>query len=343
MPKTIPLNSLNSASKPPISWQQQLAQASIAPQSLLKTLGLKPDQFGAFLAAHEQFSLKVPQAYLNKIHTHTPDDPLLLQIMAQAQELLPVDGYNIDPVGDVDASQTPGLLHKYHGRVLLITTAACAIHCRYCFRRHFPYQQQQAARDDWQDALHYIRQDNSIEEVILSGGDPLVLSDGKLDALISQLEAIPHLSRLRIHSRLPIVLPDRITDDLVNRLASSRFNVCLVIHANHANEITETEVKVLRKLQYAGIHLLNQAVLLKGINHILSEQIALSNALYSAGVLPYYLHLLDPVQGAAHFEVDKREASKLISEMRGKLPGFLVPKLVREIAGEDSKTPANEL
>ena len=343
MPKTIPFNSLNSATSLRIGWQQQLAQASIEPQSLLKTLGLNPDEFGDFLSAHKQFSLKVPQAYINKIQTHTPDDPLLLQIMTQSQELLPADGYNTDPVGDIDASQTPGLLHKYHGRVLLIATAACAIHCRYCFRRHFPYQQQQAARDDWQDALHYINENDSIEEVILSGGDPLVLSDDKLDSLISQLEAIPHLSRLRIHSRLPVVLPDRITDDLVNRLSTCRFNVCLVIHANHANEIGEAEVKVLRRLQYAGIHLLNQAVLLKGINHTLSDQVALSNALYSAGVLPYYLHLLDPVQGAAHFEVDDKDSSELITGMRRKLPGFLVPKLVREIAGEDSKTPANEL
>ena len=343
MPKTIPFNSLNAASPLSASWQQQLAQASITPQSLLKTLGLPLDEFGDFAKAHKQFSLKAPQAYINKIQTCTPNDPLLLQIMAQSQELLPVDGYSTDPVGDIESSQTPGLLHKYHGRVLLITTAACAIHCRYCFRRHFPYQQQQAARDDWQDAIRYIEKDNSIEEVILSGGDPLVLSDDKLSSLISQLEAIPHLSRLRIHSRLPIILPDRITDDLVNRLSSSHLNVCMVIHANHANEICEAEIKVLRKLQYAGIHLLNQAVLLKGINHTLNEQIALSNALYGAGVLPYYLHLLDPVQGAAHFEVDEKHASELISGMRSKLPGFLVPKLVREIAGEDSKTPANEL
>jgi len=343
MPKTIPFNSLNAASPLSASWQQQLAQASISPQSLLKTLGLPLDEFGDFLNANKQFSLKTPQAYINKIQRGSASDPLLLQIMAQSQELLPVDGYSTDPVGDIDSSQTPGLLHKYHGRVLLITTAACAIHCRYCFRRHFPYQQQQAARDDWQDAVRYIENDNSIEEVILSGGDPLVLSDDKISSLISQLEAIPHLSRLRIHSRLPIVLPDRITDDLVNRLSISRFNICMVIHANHANEISEAEIKVLRKLQYAGIHLLNQAVLLKGINHTLNEQIALSNALYSAGVLPYYLHLLDPVQGAAHFEVDEKHASSIISGMRSKLPGFLVPKLVREIAGEDSKTPAYEL
>jgi len=343
MPKTIPFNSPNAASPLSTSWQQQLAQASITPQSLLKTLGLPLDEFGDFLNAHKQFSLKAPQAYINKIQLSTPNDPLLLQIMAQSQELLAVDGYNTDPVGDINSSQTPGLLHKYHGRVLLIATAACAIHCRYCFRRHFPYQQQQAARDDWQDAINYIMKDESIEEVILSGGDPLVLSDDKLSSLISQLEAIPHLSRLRIHSRLPVVLPDRITDDLVNRLSSSRFNVCMVIHANHANEISEAEIKVLRKLQYAGIHLLNQAVLLKGINHTLNEQIDLSNRLYGAGVMPYYLHLLDPVQGAAHFEVNEKHASELISGMRSKLPGFLVPKLVREIAGEDSKTPANEL
>ena len=343
MPKTIPLNSMEFCPNPTISWQQQLAHAVTSPETLLNTLGLESDEFGDFLAANSQFPLKVPQAYLDKIKPYTPSDPLLLQIMTQSQETVDVAGYNTDPVGDINASQLPGLLHKYHGRVLLITTAACAVHCRYCFRRHFPYQQQTASRDDWQEAIKYIQQDNSIEEVILSGGDPLVLSDHKLETLIKQLEDIPHLSRLRIHSRLPVVLPDRITDELTEILSRSRFNVCLVIHANHANEITGSEIKVLRKLQKAGVQLLNQAVLLNKINNLKEDQIDLSNALYNAGVLPYYLHLLDPVSGSAHFEVQLQDAKKLISKMRTKLPGFLVPKLVREIAGENSKTPADEL
>jgi len=343
MPKTIPLNSMEFCPNPPNSWQQQLAQAITSPETLLNTLGLSIDTFGDYLPANRQFSLKVPQAYVDKIQPNTPTDPLLLQIMTQSNEIVEAEGYTTDPVGDIRASQVPGLLHKYHGRVLLITTAACAVHCRYCFRRHFPYQQQTASRENWQEAIEYIQQDSSIEEVILSGGDPLVLSDDKLETLINKLESIPHLSRLRIHSRLPVVLPDRVTDRLVNILSSCRLNVCMVIHANHANEISRAEITILRKLQKSGINLLNQAVLLNNINNLEKDQINLSNALYNAGVLPYYLHMLDPVSGSAHFEVELEDAKKLISNMREKLPGFLVPKLVREIAGEKSKTPANEL
>jgi len=324
-------------------WQQQLAQSITQPAQLLKRLGLDAALFPDISAAQQQFNLKVPHAYIDKMQMGKADDPLLLQVMTQAVEMHPAPGYSKDPVGDLAASKTPGLLHKYHGRVLLITTAVCAVHCRYCFRRHFPYSEKHAGRDQWAQAIDYIRQDNSIKEVILSGGDPLVLSDEKLDTLITQLECIPHLSRLRLHSRLPVVLPDRITEKLINRLASTRFNVCLVIHANHASEITEIEINALKKLQCAGIHLLNQAVLLKGINEQAEAQIALCERLYCAGVLPYYLHLLDPVQGAAHFDVSLKQATELIAQMRKRLPGFLVPRLVREISGEMSKVPANEL
>lgn len=343
MPKTILIEPANSALNLPPDWQQQLSQAITETSQLLQELNLKPENFAHHSEANRQFSLKAPHAYVKKIEKGNAHDPLLLQIMAQAQEMQLTKGYTTDPVGDLNANQTPGLLHKYHGRVLLITTGSCAIHCRYCFRRHFPYQQQQAGRKQWAQAITYIQQDNSIKEVILSGGDPLVLSDNKLDELITQLEGIPHVTRLRLHSRLPVVLPDRITDTLVNRLAISRLNVCLVIHANHANEITSPEIKALGKLKQAGIHLLNQAVLLNGINQHIDDQLNLSEALYSAGVLPYYLHLLDPVQGAAHFNVKLDDALKLIKQMQNKLPGFLVPRLVREIAGETGKTPANEL
>jgi len=325
------------------SWQQQLAHAITDPTQLLQMLNLKAEDFQDHLSATQQFSLKIPHAYANKMQPGNTLDPLLLQVMAQSQETLHIEGYNNDPVGDLDANKTPGLLHKYSGRVLLITTGACAVHCRYCFRRHFPYQQQNAGREQWAEALAYIQKDNSVKEVILSGGDPLVLSDKKLDHLITQLESIPHLSRIRIHSRLPVVLPDRITNALINRLANSRFNVCMVIHANHANEVSDAEINALKKLKLGGIHLLNQSVLLKGINDTLKDQINLSESLYDAGVLPYYLHLLDPVQGAAHFDVKLTDALNLITEMQNNLPGFLVPKLVREIAGETSKTPANEL
>ena len=343
MPKTIPIQCNKSVSKLPVSWNQQLSQAITQPRDLIQALNLNPQDFSDIQAAHQQFSLKVPQAYIRKMQQKDPHDPLFLQVMTQASESIPVEGYNRDPVGDLQASKVPGLLHKYPGRVLLITTAACAVHCRYCFRRHFPYNEQQAGRDQWHEALKYIEQDNSIREVILSGGDPLVLSDDKIASLIKQLESIPHVDRLRIHSRLPVVLPDRITDELIELLSTSRFNVCLVIHANHANEITRPEKSALLRLRLAGIHLLNQAVLLKGINHQLESQIALSDALYDAGVLPYYLHLLDPIEGAAHFNTDVEYARQLIQQMRQKLAGFLVPRLVREIAGEMSKKPANEL
>jgi len=343
MPKIIPIESAKSPQNKPESWKQQLSQAITDPDQLLKILKLDTEKHDHFSVSKQDFSLKAPLAYIHKMKPGDPYDPLLLQIMTQSQEFVTSEGYSEDPVGDLDANQTPGLLHKYHGRVLLITTAACAVHCRYCFRRHFPYQELQAGRNQWHEAINYIQQDNSIQEVILSGGDPLVLSDERLDSLITQLEDIPHLSRLRIHSRLPVVLPERITEKLITRLKQSRFNVCLVIHANHANEITQVEINALRKLQQAGIHLLNQAVLLKGINHRLEDQIALSESLYNAGVLPYYLHLLDPVQGAAHFHQDLEAALSLVKLMQAKLPGFLVPKLVREIAGQMSKTPANEL
>lgn len=355
MPKTIPLMAMdfaetatpnsqpNTDSSPSANWQQQLARAITEPRQLLEQLDLAADTFGDFSAASRQFSIKLPHAYLRKIRPGDDRDPLLLQIMAQSAESHEMPGFKQDPVGDLPASRAPGLLHKYPGRVLLITTGACAVHCRYCFRRHFPYAQEQAGRDQWQSALDYIRAEPSIEEVILSGGDPLVLSDERLATLIDQLQAIPHIRRLRLHSRLPVVLPDRITDRLVDILASSRFDTALVIHANHANEIAADEIRVLRRLQAAGILLLNQAVLLKGINHQPEQQQALSKALFSAGVLPYYLHLLDPVQGAAHFDVSLQQANELMDQLRASLPGFLVPRLVREIEGEQSKTPANEL
>ncbi len=342
MPKTIAISQNRHILCEPSRWQQQLAQAITDPNELLLRLQLEPDA-GDFHLEQQAFNLKVPLAYVDKMQPGDPLDPLLLQVMTQSSELVSTPGYSQDPVGDLEACKVSGLLHKYHGRVLLITTAACAIHCRYCFRRHFPYQQQQAGREQWTPAIEYISRDSSISEVILSGGDPLVLSDDRLAQLINQLETIPHLKRLRIHTRLPVVLPDRITDSLISLFAESRFNVSLVLHANHANEISRAETDVLRRLQSAGIILLNQAVLLKGINHQLQQQIDLSEALHSAGVIPYYLHLLDAVQGAAHFNIEHQQAKQLIRRMRELLPGFMIPRLVREIAGKKSKTPANEL
>lgn len=339
MPKST-LHNLNSL-KP--DWQQQLAQAITEPQELMALLKLKPDDFPLAQQVSNQFQLRLPRSYVDKINPGNPHDPLLKQVMTHAAELEVSDAYTTDPVGDMAAMPIPGLLHKYQGRVLLITTGACAIHCRYCFRRHFPYGDNHSAKHQWQPALDYIRQDNSISEVILSGGDPLILSDSKLGQLISQLETIPHVDTLRIHSRVPVTLPSRITDELISLLASSRLQLCLVIHANHPNEIRNQEQQALQRLHQSGVMLLNQSVLLKDINDqevILSE---LSRRLFAASTLPYYLHMLDPVQGAQHFEVSKERAIQLIENLRNTLPGYLVPKLVKEKQGERSKLPLYEL
>lgn len=328
---------------PANNWQSQLAQAITDPVLLLNALGIDPALFPLTLAAHQSFQVKVPHAYLAKIKPGDANDPLLLQVMASHLEMNNAAGYNNDPVGDLDAVRTPGLLHKYAGRVLLITTSACAIHCRYCFRRHFPYEQQQPARQHWQAALHYIQSRPDIHEVILSGGDPLSLSDPKLAELITELDAIPHLKRLRIHSRIPVVLPDRVTPDLIHNLANSRLQPCMVIHANHVRELGQNEYRVLQQMKAAGITLLNQSVLLKNINDNLDSLSDLSERLYECGVLPYYLHMLDPVAGAAHFEVNETQALILMKALRARLPGYLMPRLVRETAGENSKTPVSGL
>jgi len=258
--------------------------------------------------------------------------------MSTAHELNKIEGFNKDPVGDMATMPVPGLLHKYHGRVLLIATGACAIHCRYCFRRHFPYNGNLSARNHWHESIEYIRQHNDITEVILSGGDPLILSDSKLAELINQLDTIPHLQRLRIHSRLPTVLPERITDALLALLKNSRLSTCVVIHANHSQEIGDQECSALNKLSRVA-SLLNQSVLLKGINDTAASQIELNERLCECKVLPYYLHLLDPVEGAAHFDVSESRAKEIMRQLKARLPGYLIPKLVREIQGENSKVP----
>ena len=324
-------------------WQQQLAQAIPDPLELLDLLGLNATDFPMCEQASGDFQLKLPRAYVNKIEPGNPHDPLLRQVMATVAELETNENYLADPVGDLNAMPVPGLLHKYQGRVLLITTGACAIHCRYCFRRHFPYGDNHSAKNQWQEALAYIQQNGDISEVILSGGDPLLLSDSKLEQMISQLEDIGHGRSLRIHSRVPVSLPSRMTDQLIATLTASNLQICLVIHANHAHEIQSEEQSALRRLHQAGITLLNQSVLLKGVNDcsvILSD---LSHRLFESKTLPYYLHLLDPVQGASHFHVDEKQAMKLVNELRNSLPGYLVPKLVKETAGEKSKLPLFEL
>jgi EF-P beta-lysylation protein EpmB len=268
-----------------------------------------------------------------------PTDPLLLQVLPLHAELQESAGFTADPVGDMASRIAPGVLHKYAGRALLIATGACAVHCRYCFRRHFPYGDENASGGQWQDALTALRADRSIDEVILSGGDPLSLNDRRLRELTEQLATIAHLKRLRIHTRQPIVLPERVNAGLLGWLRSVNQQVVMVLHVNHAQEISPDVVKACADLQANGVRLFNQSVLLKGINDTTATLTQLSETLFAAGVQPYYLHLLDRVQGAAHFEVSEFKAQQLLRELTAALPGYLVPKLVREISGHASKTP----
>lgn len=323
---------------PSRSWQHELAHAIRDPAELLALLDLDPALLPAARAAAKAFPLRVPRGYAARMRCGDPGDPLLCQVLPLAAELDTVTGFGRDPVGDLAAMTVPGLLHKYRGRVLLATTGACAIHCRYCFRRHFPYEAANPARNHWQQALDYIARDGSIDEVILSGGDPLTLADDKLADLCRRLAAIPHLARLRFHTRLPIVLPERITPALLTAIRPTRLASVVVVHANHANEIDDDVRRALAALKQAGHTLLNQSVLLRGVNDDIDALCALSQRLFDAGVLPYYLHLLDRVQGAAHFDVDSETARRLHAALSARLPGYLVPRLVREEAGQLGKT-----
>ncbi|MBL1260092.1 MAG: EF-P beta-lysylation protein EpmB [Thiotrichaceae bacterium] len=320
-------------------WQQALANAIRSPETLLAALELSTEQLPPIFNGGDKFPLRVPHSFVSRMKKGDPNDPLLRQVLPLDEENNFTRGYLSDPVGDLAASEAPGLLHKYHGRALMITTGACAIHCRYCFRRHFPYHQQNAAANEWDAALSHLNQDKSINEVILSGGDPLALSDQRLATLLEQLTQIPHLTRLRIHTRLPVVIPSRITDALIAMIANCRLTPVIVIHANHANEINNELHTALKRLQaIPNITLLNQSVLLRGINDNHEALIALSEALFASGVLPYYLHLLDKAQGTAHFDVPITQAVKLLNGIHAKLPGYLVPRLAHEEAGAQGKT-----
>jgi EF-P beta-lysylation protein EpmB len=275
------------------------------------------------------------------MHRGNCRDPLLRQVLPIDDENRIQPGYSEDPLQESAAMPVPGLLHKYKGRVLLTVTGACAIHCRYCFRRHFPYSEANPAGDEWQQSLHYIRTNSDIQEVILSGGDPLSLPDDKLAKLVEHLQAIPHVRRLRIHTRTPVVLPDRIDDALLGWLSATPLNTIIVLHINHANEIDCAFNQAVKKLSRTGVSLLNQSVLLRGVNDSAGTLQELSERLFDTGILPYYLHQLDPVQGAAHFAVDDDSAIKIVNRLNNRLPGYLVPKLVREIAGRGSKTPVH--
>lgn len=301
-------------------------------------LGLSRAQVGASEEACIDFPLKVPLAFARKMQAGNPKDPLLLQVLGSRSELLEAPGYSSDPVGETgEANPCSGIIHKYRGRVLLIVSSGCAINCRYCFRRDFPYAENQNSRREWRDALRYIAGDPDISEVILSGGDPLLANDAYLQDLVGQITAIPHVRRLRIHTRLPVVIPARITPGLIDAICPESLETVLVIHSNHANEVDASVESALGMLRARGVTLLNQTVLLAGINDSPEALVKLSERLFTAGVLPYYLHLLDKVRGAAHFDVPERAARRLLGEISAQLPGYLVPRLVREVAGARSK------
>jgi EF-P beta-lysylation protein EpmB len=316
-----------------------LAGAVTDPAELLDLLALDQALLPAAMAAARLFPLRVPHAYLARMRRGDPHDPLLRQVLPLAVEHDERPGFGADPVGDLAAQAVPGVLQKYHGRVLLTATGACAVHCRYCFRRHFPYADANASADAWLGALAHIAADTSLHEVILSGGDPLVLSDRRLSQFVDALAGVPHVRRLRIHTRLPVVLPARVDGDLLDWLARPRFATVLVVHANHAHEIDAPVCAAMARLRHAGVTLLNQSVLLRGVNDSVDALAELSESLFAAGVLPYYLHLLDRVQGAAHFEVPEAEARHLMQQLNARLPGYLVPRLVREVAGAPGKVP----
>ena len=321
------------------SWQQDLQNAIRDPLELLERVGLDGHAVSLPENSLQQFPVRVPAGFADRIQKHRRDDPLLRQILPLAEEDVSVPGFLHDPLRELDRQPAPGLLKKYHGRVLLVTTGICAIHCRYCFRRHFPYADNNPLRDNWRPALDFIRADASINEVILSGGDPLALSDERLASLVEGLRAIPHLKRVRIHSRLPVVLPNRVSAALLALLRSQPLQTILVIHANHANEISAEVKRGLLELHQAGVTLFNQSVLLHGVNDHADALQELSETLFDGRVLPYYLHQLDPVAGAAHFQVDERRARDIMEQLRTRLPGYLVPRLVREQAGAPYKMP----
>jgi EF-P beta-lysylation protein EpmB len=318
-------------------WQRRLGEAVASVGELLDLLGLEAASVGA--DGRSDFPLRVPRSFVARMRPGDPRDPLLAQVLPVAAERRAPPGFTRDPLAEAAASPAPGLLHKYRGRALLVLTGACGVHCRYCFRRHFPYAEH---RDrDARAALAYVAAEPSIEEVIVSGGDPLALADERLAALAEAIAAIPHVRRLRLHTRMPIVLPERVDDALTAWLAASPLQKVVVVHANHPQEIDGEVAGALRRLGATGATLLNQAVLLAGVNDAAATQRELGETLFAAGVLPYYLHLLDRVAGAAHFAVDEAAARRIMAELTASTPGYLVPRLVREVPGAPAKVPVD--
>ena len=320
------------------SWQEALKDAVRDAAELCRLVNLPPQYVsGAALAARD-FPVFAPRGYIARMRPGDARDPLLRQVLPLEDEQTVPAGYASDPVGDRAATRSPGLLHKYRSRVLMVTTGACAVHCRYCFRRHFPYTEGPHAPADWAEALRYIAADSTIQEVILSGGDPLTLVDDHLADLIGRLAEIRQVRRLRVHTRLPLMIPERITQELIASLRGSRLVPIVVIHANHANELDETTAEALARLVDAGIPLLNQSVLLRGVNDDADALVELCQRLVDLRVMPYYLHQMDRVAGAAHFEVSRSRGRELVEQLRSRVSGYAVPRYVVETAGEPYKS-----
>ncbi len=318
------------------TWQQSLKKALKG--DTLKKMQESPDYSAK---ASQLFAPVITETINDLINWQNPHDPLLKQFLPHPQEL-ELDPHSLtDPVGDHQAESVPGLIHKYHGRVLLIASGSCAVNCRYCFRRHFPYEKSYAPRNQWQAVINYIQQHQEIHEVILSGGDPLTLSNQSLQTLTQQLDPIAHVKTLRIHSRIPVVMPSRIDKDFMTWSKSLALNKVMVLHVNHPQELSQSSSKALKKLKKAGFTLLNQSVLLKGVNDSSEVLVALSHQLFAVGVLPYYLHMFDQVQNASHFAVEETRALSIFQHMQKRLPGYLLPKLVVEQAGQPAKTLIN--
>ncbi|MEX2093134.1 MAG: EF-P beta-lysylation protein EpmB [Pirellulales bacterium] len=326
----------------PPTWRQVLKAAIRDPAELCRRLELSAELIAPARRAAAAFPLFVPEPYLSRIRRGDPTDPLLRQVLPLDAELDEVAGYTSDPVGDAAAKTSAGMLQKYAGRALLITTGACAVHCRYCFRRHFPYSESPSGIEAWTPAIEQIAADATLNEVILSGGDPLTLSDEFLAQLAGRIAAIPHIRRLRVHTRLPIVVPQRVTAGLIAALGGTRLAAIVVVHANHPREIDDHVAESLRSMADAGIVLLNQAVLLRSVNDDLQSLAELSRRLVDHRVMPYYLHQLDAVAGAAHFYVPVERGRELIAALQAMLPGYAVPRYVQEIPGAVSKTPLGQ-
>ncbi|MCF4176317.1 MULTISPECIES: EF-P beta-lysylation protein EpmB [Vibrio] len=320
------------------NWLKQLSNAISDPYELLKQLEIDATPWENGLTARRLFPMRVPQSFVDRMEKGNPYDPLLRQVLPLSQEFEVHNGYSEDPLEEQDAA-VPGLLHKYHNRALLIVKGGCAVNCRYCFRRHFPYEDNKGGKANWQVALDYIAAHPEIDEIILSGGDPLMAKDSELAWLVQKAESIHHLKTLRIHSRLPVVIPKRITEELCQLLKQTRLNTILVTHINHANEVNSEFSASMARIKDTGTTLLNQGVLLKGVNDSVDAQFELSHALFSVGILPYYLHVLDKVQGAAHFFISDDDAKAIIQGLIKRVSGYLVPKLTREEGGRASKTP----